>query len=257
MGGHTSFPCHLNAHPSGNTNHHLHHQNLCPYHHPLASHRRLRADREALYIQSVACVLVHRNQMRVGWHLLFLFHHRLHFRHFPEISLFFFTSFFLGRGGRFALPGFCCCFHGVLVTASLFLPSSFYVCDPSSCHVYLLDTYKKSPMTQTWREFVKEIQAKHQIPYREAQKKASGLWKKKPSYEKKGKKYKTLPGIQKVPEISQFPKKLNFKPKTKNSAVYITPKMIKRKVPDIFLRAPKKKRRFTEGVDDASFKYSV
>lgn len=108
-------------------------------------------------------------------------------------------------------------------------------------------------MTQTWSEFVKEIQGKYQIPYREAQKKASGLWRKKPAYEKKGKKYKSLPGIEKVPDISQFPKKLNFKPKRKKESVYITPKMLKRKVPDIFLRAPKRKQR----VDDASFKYSV
>ena len=61
--------------------------------------------------------------------------------------------------------------------------------------------------------------------------------------------------MQKVPEISQFPKKLNFKPKGK-SAVYFTPKMMKRKVPDILTRAPKKLR-FKEAVDDASFKYSV
>ena len=111
-------------------------------------------------------------------------------------------------------------------------------------------------MTQTWTEFVREVQSKHQIPYREAQKKASGLWKKKPAHEKKGKKYKTLPGMQKVPEISQFPKKLNFKLKQRKSAIYITPKMIKRKVPDILTRAPKKLR-VKEPVDDASFKYSV
>ena len=113
-------------------------------------------------------------------------------------------------------------------------------------------------MTQSWAEFVKEIQGKYQISYREAQKKASALWKKKPAYEKKGKKYKTLPGMKKVPDISQFPKKLNFKAKRRDSAIYITPRMIKRKVPDIFTRAPKKKkRRGPEGVDDASFKYSV
>ena len=100
-------------------------------------------------------------------------------------------------------------------------------------------------MTQTWAEFVREVQTKHKIPYREAQKKASGLWKKKPAYEKKGKKYKTLPGMESISEISQFPKKLNFKSR-KQSAVYMTPKITKRKVPDIFARAPKKLKRFTQ-----------
>ena len=111
-------------------------------------------------------------------------------------------------------------------------------------------------MTLTWAEFVREVQSKHKIPYREAQKRASGLWKKKPAYEKKGKKYKTLPGMETVPDISQFPKKLNFKSKPGKAAVYITPKMMKRKVPDIFTRAPKKLR-LKEPVDDASFKYSL
>ena len=39
----------------------------------------------------------------------------------------------------------------------------------------------------SWREFVREVQQKNQISYREAMKQASVLWKKKPHYEKKTK----------------------------------------------------------------------
>ena len=58
----------------------------------------------------------------------------------------------------------------------------------------------------TWHEFVKEIQAKHDISYKEALKKASPLWKARPDYKKKLKKNKKLAkGIQAVEEIREFP----------------------------------------------------
>ena len=58
----------------------------------------------------------------------------------------------------------------------------------------------------TWHEFVREIQAKHDISYREALKKASPLWKQRPDYKKKLKKNKKLAkGIETVEEIREFP----------------------------------------------------
>ena len=58
----------------------------------------------------------------------------------------------------------------------------------------------------TWHEFVREIQAKHDIPYKEALQKASPLWKARPNYKKKLKKNNKLAkGIEAPEEISEFP----------------------------------------------------
>ena len=88
----------------------------------------------------------------------------------------------------------------------------------------------------SWREFVKEIQLKHKISYKMAMKRASPLWKAKPDYEKKTKRNKGPKGLKKVPDISQFPKHMNFK----------TPNKVVRAIPDIMLRAPKKKPRLSD-----------
>ena len=59
----------------------------------------------------------------------------------------------------------------------------------------------------TWYEFVREIQAKHDISYREALQKASPLWKARHNYKKKLKKNKKLAkGIEAPEEITEFPK---------------------------------------------------
>ena len=58
----------------------------------------------------------------------------------------------------------------------------------------------------TWHEFVREIQAKHDISYRDALQKASPLWKARPNYKKKLKNNNKLAkGIEAPEEISEFP----------------------------------------------------
>ena len=58
----------------------------------------------------------------------------------------------------------------------------------------------------TWHDFVREVQAKHDISYKEALQKASPLWKARPDYKKKLKKNKKLAeGIETVDEIREFP----------------------------------------------------
>ena len=96
----------------------------------------------------------------------------------------------------------------------------------------------------SWREFVREVQIKNQISYKEAMSRASVLWKKKPHYEKKTKQKKGPKGIKKVPEITQFPKKLRFVKK-------------KRELPDILTRVPRKRKRTMDlgPIDDPRFKY--
>ena len=60
---------------------------------------------------------------------------------------------------------------------------------------------------QTWHEFVREIQGKYKLTYREAVKRASPLWKAQASYKKKLKSNKKLAeGIEAAPEVSEFPK---------------------------------------------------
>ena len=57
----------------------------------------------------------------------------------------------------------------------------------------------------TWREFVKEVQAKHKITYKEAMKKASPLWQKKkkqPKTRMKASKKK----FTEPEEVTDFPK---------------------------------------------------
>ena len=98
----------------------------------------------------------------------------------------------------------------------------------------------------SWREFVREVQKKNKISYKEAMTKASALWKKKPNSEKKTKS-KGPKGIDKVPEISQFPIKMRFSKKKSNQ----------RKVPDILSRNhTKRKRSLNVGpIDENRFKY--
>lgn len=107
----------------------------------------------------------------------------------------------------------------------------------------------------SWREFVREVQQKNGISYKLAMKEASILWKQKPHYEKKTKSKKGPKGIKKVPEVTQFPKKLRFS--KKKPGMYASPQNIKRKLPDILTRAPlKRKRTMNIGpIDDNRFKY--
>ena len=100
----------------------------------------------------------------------------------------------------------------------------------------------------SWREFVKEVQLKHKISYKDAMRRASPLWRAKPDYEKKTKRNKGPTGLKKVPEVSQFPAKMRFK----------TPQVKKREIPDILLRAPRKRLRprSSDGpIDDLRFRY--
>ena len=106
----------------------------------------------------------------------------------------------------------------------------------------------------SWREFVREVQLKRKISYKEAMKEASVLWKKKPESEKK-KKYKN-PKHKVVPDVSQFPKNLRFK--KKNPGTYTSVSFIKRKIPKILSRPKKRRRRLqTEPgpIDDQRFRY--
>ena len=107
----------------------------------------------------------------------------------------------------------------------------------------------------SWREFVREVQQKNGISYRDAMKEASILWKKKPHYEKKNKSKRGPKGIKKVPDISQFPQKLKFS--KKKPGVYTSLKNIKRKLPDILTRPPLKRKRTMDlgPIDDNRFKY--
>ena len=108
---------------------------------------------------------------------------------------------------------------------------------------------------QSWREFVREVQHEKKISYKEAMKEASVLWKKKPASEKKNK--TKNPKHKLVPDVSQFPKKLRFK--KKNPGTYSSTSFIKRKVPDILSRSPKRRRRSTitnpGPIDDQRFRY--
>ena len=106
----------------------------------------------------------------------------------------------------------------------------------------------------SWREFVREVQLKNKISYKEAMSQASVLWRKKPAHEKKNKP-KGPAGIQRVPEISQFPKKLRFV--KKKVGVYASLQNIKRKVPEILTKVPRKRKKKTElgPIDDNRFKY--
>ena len=110
---------------------------------------------------------------------------------------------------------------------------------------------------QSWREFVREVQQKKKIPYKEAMKQASVLWKKKPASEKK-KKYKN-PKHKPVPDVTQFPKNMRFN--KKNTGTYTSTSFIKRKIPDILSAPPKKRRRTNHRlsapgpIDDQRFRY--
>ena len=106
----------------------------------------------------------------------------------------------------------------------------------------------------SWREFVREVQLKDKISYKEAMSRASVLWKKKPQHEKKTKPKKH----DRVPDISQFPKNLRFK--KKNPKVYTNPSQIKRRIPDILTpRGPRplkrRKQNHSGPIDDHRFRY--
>ena len=97
----------------------------------------------------------------------------------------------------------------------------------------------------SWREFVREVQLKDKVTYKEAMSRASVLWKKKPQHEKKTK--LKNPKHKKAPEISQFPKNLRFK--KKNHKIII---------PDILTRDHTRKRRKLNDsgpIDDRRFRY--
>jgi len=106
----------------------------------------------------------------------------------------------------------------------------------------------------SWREFVREVQLKDKISYKEAMTRASVLWKKKPQHEKKTK--MKNPKMKSVPEISQFPKNLRFK--KKNPKVYTNTSHIKRKIPNILTMDSTRKRRKPNDsgpIDDHRFRY--
>jgi hypothetical protein len=104
----------------------------------------------------------------------------------------------------------------------------------------------------TWREFVKEVQAKNKISYKEALKKASPLWAKQKSKKtKKTSKKKKAEPLKEPEEVVDFPKQVEKKKK----------KMVRRRVPptitQLNMRGKKKMERLNKVRKRLAKKHSI
>ena len=106
----------------------------------------------------------------------------------------------------------------------------------------------------TWREFVKEVQAKNKISYKEALKKASPLWAKQKSKKTRitsKKKKKAVEPLKEPDEVIDFPKQVEKKKK----------KMVRRRVPptitQLNMRGKKKMERLNKVRKRLAKKHSI
>jgi len=107
----------------------------------------------------------------------------------------------------------------------------------------------------TWREFVKEVQAKNKISYKEALKKASPLWAKQKSKKTKitsKKKKKKADPLKEPEEVVDFPKLVEKKKKGK---------VVRRRVPptitQLNMRGKKKLERLNKVRKRLAKKHSI